>query len=52
MNYDEPYISEIGIIADFEEIGELSMEEMGVNPFVHFSYKGKGLNVKDEKVCK
>ena len=41
FNYQDPYITVIDTIANFEEIGTVTMEEMEVNPFLFFSYQGE-----------
>ena len=48
INREDPYISVIDTISDFEKIGEWSMKDIGVNPFIYFSYEGKELRPHDE----
>ena len=52
INREDPYISVIDTISDFDKIGEWTMEEMGVNPFIYFSYNGIEIRPIDHVMCK
>ena len=38
INYQDPYISLIDTDSDFDKIGQWTLDEMGLNPFLYFSY--------------
>lgn len=42
----------IDIDSDFDKIGQWSIEKMGLNPFLYFSYQGSEVPKFDKKLCK
>lgn len=52
INYENPYITTIEAISNFEAIGVPTLQKMGVNPFMEFIYKSKTLDKYNKDVCK
>ena len=51
INYQDPYISLIDTDSDFDKIGQWTLDEMGLNPFLYFSYKGNELPSYSNEIC-
>mgnify|MGYP006114830821 CR=1 FL=1 len=51
INYQDPYISLIDTDSDFNKIGKWTLDEMGLNPFLFFSYRGEELPTYSEDIC-